>query len=48
MHEISDNDRTTAMGSLTDAKQMLAASKPLHDSDVWKLQRPTNICWDTR
>ena len=29
------------MGLLTDAKEMLAAAKLLHDSDVWKVQRPT-------
>lgn len=41
MNEISDADRTTSMGLLTDAKQMLAAAKLLHDSDVWNVQRPT-------
>ena len=29
------------MGLLTDAKQMLAAAKLLHDSDVWNVQRST-------
>jgi len=29
------------MGLLTDAKEMLAAAKLLHDSDVWKVQRAT-------
>jgi hypothetical protein len=29
------------MGLLTDAKEMFAAAKLLHDSDVWKVQRPT-------
>jgi hypothetical protein len=29
------------MGLLTDAKEMLAAAKLLHDSDVWKVQGPT-------
>jgi hypothetical protein len=41
MNEISDVDRATAMGLLTDAKEMLAAAKLLHDSGVWKVQRPT-------
>jgi hypothetical protein len=41
MDGIPDADRTTAMGLLTDAKEMLAAAKLLHDSDVWKVQRPT-------
>jgi hypothetical protein len=41
MNEISDVNRTTAMGLLTDAKEMLAAAKLLNDSDVWKVQRPT-------
>ena len=41
MNEISDANRTTAMGLLTDAKEMLAAAKLLHDSDVWKVHRPT-------
>src|SRR5215208_2634411 len=41
MNEILDANRTTAMGLLTDAKAMLAAAKLLHDSDVWKVQRPT-------
>jgi hypothetical protein len=41
MNEISDADRTSAMGLLTDAKEMLAAAKLLHDSEVWKVQRPT-------
>ena len=41
MNEISDANRTTAMGLLTDAKEMLAAAKLLHDSDVWKVQGPT-------
>jgi hypothetical protein len=41
MDEISDDERTSAMGLLTDAKQMLAAAKLLHDSNVWKVQRPT-------
>ena len=41
MNEISDADRTSAMGLLTDAKEMLAAAKQLHDSDVWKVRRPT-------
>lgn len=40
MNEKSDDNRTTAMGLLTDAKEMLAAAKLLHDSDVWKVQRP--------
>ncbi|WP_213770566.1 hypothetical protein [Bradyrhizobium sp. dw_78] len=42
MNEISDADRTSAMGLLTDAKEMLAAAKPLHDSKVRKVQRPTH------
>ena len=29
------------MGLLTDAKEMLTAAKLLHDSDIWKVQRPT-------
>src|ERR1700712_5098976 len=41
MDEISDADRATSMGLLTDAKEMLAAAKLLHDSGVWKVQRPT-------
>jgi hypothetical protein len=41
MNEISDADRATSMGLLTDAKEMLAAAKLLHDSGVWKVQRPT-------
>ncbi|MCK1717866.1 hypothetical protein [Bradyrhizobium sp. 141] len=41
MDEASDDDRTSAMGLLTDAKEMLAAARLLHESDVWKVQRPT-------
>jgi hypothetical protein len=41
LNETPDINRTTAMGLLTDAKEMLAAAKLLHDSEVWKAQRPT-------
>ncbi len=43
MSETGDYERprTTAMGLLTDAKEMLTAAKILHESGVWQVLRPT-------
>jgi hypothetical protein len=39
--EVSELPRTTAMGLLTDAKEMLAAADILRGSGVWKVSGPT-------
>lgn len=36
-----ERPRTTAMGLVTDAKEMLKAAVILHDSGVWEVQGPT-------
>jgi hypothetical protein len=38
---VEQQPRTTAMGLLTDAKEMLTAAGILHDSGVWKVNGPT-------
>jgi hypothetical protein len=39
--EAQEARRTTAMGLITDAKEMLQAAKILHESGVWKVKGPT-------